>query len=78
MSCLMKFEYRTVNIWFDLSPTTKLDRSGFFSVLHIQQNHKIIFKESKNCGIPASFQVPLSDQQDEEVAVFLRQFTTQG
>ena len=47
----------------------------FRSVLHIEQNSKVI-KGSIKCSIPVSSQVPLSNQQDEEVAVFLRQFKT--
>lgn len=31
-------------------------------------------KIGAGCSIPASFQEPLTDQQDVEVAVFLRQF----
>jgi len=49
----------------------------YFSSSYSTESQKSIFKESKNCSIPTSFQVPLSDQQDEEVAVFLRQFTAQ-
>ena len=47
----------------------------FRSVLNIEQNSKVI-KGSIKCSIPVSSQVPLSNQQDEEVAMFPRQFKT--